>query len=51
MTAKIKRFQPKEKQEKQQDLLELLSILERFPERKNNLSNPNIANHYPQEIR
>lgn len=32
MTAKIKRFQPKEKQEKQQDLLELLSILERFPE-------------------
>lgn len=55
MTAKIKRFQPKEKQEKQQDLLELLSILERFPElnerkissllwevkRKNNLSNPN----------
>ncbi|MBI0075753.1 hypothetical protein H3T59_09010 [Commensalibacter sp. M0357] len=65
MTAKIKRFQPKEKQEQQQDLLELLSILERFPElnerkissllwevkRKNNLSNPNIANHYPQEIR
>jgi len=32
MTAKIKRFQLKEKQEKQQDLLELLSILERFPE-------------------
>lgn len=55
MTAKIKRFQPKEKQEKQQDLLELLSILEHFPElnerkissllwevkRKNNLNNPN----------
>lgn len=55
MTAKIKKFQPKEKQEKQQDLLELLSILKRFPElnerkissllwevkRKNNLSNPN----------
>jgi len=55
MTAKIKRFQPKEKQEKQQDLLELLSILERFPElnerkissllwevkRKNNLRDPN----------
>ena len=55
MTAKVKRFQPKEKQKKQQDLLELLSILERFPElnerkisfllwevkRKNNLSDPN----------
>jgi len=55
MTAKIKRFQPREKQEKQQDLLELLTILERFPElnerkissllwevkRKNKLSDPN----------
>lgn len=32
MAAKIKRFQPKEQISKQQDLLELQSMLERFPE-------------------
>lgn len=55
MAAKIKRFQPKEQISKQQDLLELQSMLERFPElnekkasallwdikRKNKLNAPN----------
>lgn len=55
MTAQIKRFQPKDKQVKQQDLLDLQSVLERFPElnekkasavvwdikRKNKLNDPN----------
>lgn len=55
MTAKIKKFQPKKQQEKQQNLLELITILERFPElnekkvssllwevrRKNKLNDPN----------
>lgn len=54
MAAKIKRFQPKDKQAKQQDLFELQAMLDRFPElekdvpsliwkikRKNNLQEPN----------
>lgn len=55
MAAKIKRFQQKEQISKQQDLLELQSMLERFPElnekkasallwdikRKNKLNDPN----------
>jgi len=55
MAAQIKRLQPKDKQAKQQDLLELQSMFERFPElnerkasavlweikRKNKLNDPN----------